>query len=288
MLSISDGLIPLWVYMDSPLLIPIIRLDTKSTYIVFKEASAPFVVVRMQDLLLKSSPGFNKIFKEIKDAGGIHNFLATETPVMLSFIMRDELIRRCGPRDYVSAVEVLKPDLISSVDGWTYEHAVEESADEIGRIQSENEELLKACLIGKERVFGIIKGCTFDQIDLHIKLLKSLGIRRFVFHAADYQRHGDVAMFQRFRSFVYHIHARVPELMLYGFGSQKRLWMFSFADYFASFNYFVVASNGQKYLGSKRVKSDQRFGEGLLLENYREMLRNVEDLRRQKSLVEAV
>jgi len=53
---------------------PIVKLDARETFDVLKAVPIELAVVRLQDLVLKSSFKFKKTFHEVVSAGGLHNF----------------------------------------------------------------------------------------------------------------------------------------------------------------------------------------------------------------------
>ena len=63
-----------------------------------------------------------------------------------------------------------------------------------------------------------------------VKLLKSCGIDEFVFHVADFYRNRQPAMRRKSRTLSLAIHKHADKLILYGFGSQRRLQEYSFAE----------------------------------------------------------
>ena len=75
-------------------LIPAIKLKEPDTYRPWTVIDCPFVVVRMQDILLEDGRAFNARYGEIRASGGLHQFLGCSCGVILSTIMSDEMIVR--------------------------------------------------------------------------------------------------------------------------------------------------------------------------------------------------
>lgn len=88
---------------------PVVRLDSKETFGVIKAVPLDLVAVRYQDLISKTTFGFNETYKRIRAAGGLHKFLNFNGHVMLSLIMRDKLIANTKPLDYANAINSLSP-----------------------------------------------------------------------------------------------------------------------------------------------------------------------------------
>lgn len=263
-------------------LCPIVKLDAKQTFEVFRVLPIKLVVVRLQDLVSKRTYKFNKTYHDVVSVGGLHHFLGFHGHILLSLIMRDEIIANFDPSKYANAIESLIPDSCTTIDGETYEGEYSLSGNEIERIQRDNSELIRLCPYC--RFVGLTKGCTENQIEHHAKLLKSLGMKDFILHVGDYFRHGDPNMIRKARSSAYRIRKHAKRLMLYGMGSQERLVEFSFADIYISFNHFVTARNGMKFVGTKKMKYACSYDPKIVIDNFIQMYRNVESLREQFKL----
>lgn len=261
---------------------PIVKLDARETFDVLKAVPIELAVVRLQDLVLKSSFKFKKTFRDVVSAGGLHNFLGFSGQILLSLIMRDEIVARYKPKRYADAINCLMPDFYTTIDGETYEGEYTLSWKEIDRIHTQNKQLIPLC--PRHKPIGLVKGCTKKQIVFHIDLLKSLGISDFVFHVGDFFRHGDPNMIRKARSFSSEIRKHAKCLILYGLGSQRRLVEFSFADVYVSFSHFVTAKNGMKFVGTKKIKYTGGYKSSIITNNFIEMYKNVKSLNKQSYL----
>ena len=261
---------------------PVIRLDVRATFDVLKAVPLELVAVRLQDLVLRRTFRFNKLYRDIVSAGGLHSFLDFRGKILLSLIMRDKIVANFDPKKYSMAINSLKPNSYSTVDGETYLGEYSLSSTEIERIHAQNKELVTLC--PNHQPIGLVKGCTENQIEYHIKLLKSLGIKDFVFHVGDFFRHGDVYAIRKARSFSSRIRKHARCLILYGMGSQKRLLEFSYADIFVSFKHFVTAKNGLKFVGTKMFKYIGSYEPQIITNNFVEMYKNVKSLDKQVKL----
>jgi len=262
---------------------PVVKLDDKNTFEVIRVVPIELATVRLQDAILKSTFRFKKTFNEIISVGGLHNFLNFQGKILLSFVMRDEIIAKFNPNKYAAVIKSLNPDLYTTIDGETYEGEFSLSLKEIGRIHKQNKELLALC--PDYHPVGLVKGCSMKQIDYHIMLLKSLGIVDFIFHTGDFFRHGNPEMISRARNYLIRIRKHARHLYLYGMGSQKRLLEFSFADVYISFKHFVTARNGYRFVGTKTMKYKGSFVPQIVTDNFIEMYKNVKDLDKQVKLL---
>jgi hypothetical protein len=152
----------------------------------------------------------------------------------------------------------------------------------LSRIDKENEELIR--LSPKCTFYGLVKGCTQNQIEEHIKRLRALQIDDLVFHIGDYFRNGDPNLIMRARDYATTIRRHARRLILYGMGSQKRMLQFSFADVYVTFNHFVTARNGMQFVGTKRVKYNGSYRPEIVTNNFIQMNKNVKLLEKQTKL----
>lgn len=268
--------------MKTPLLIPVIKLSDNSTFRVIREASNDFLVVRFQDFVSHNTFEFNKIFYDIVAAGGLHNYLGFNGKILLSLIMKDEIIANVGPKKYSLAINSLKPDMYTTVDGETYEKENKLSIKEIKRMLIQTRELLRLCPYSTP--VGLVKGCNESQIMFHVKMLKWFQIKKFIFHIGDFSRNGDNNMINKARNLSYKIRQQVDYLMLYGMGSQKRLLDFSFADAYITFKHFVAATKGLKLNGFKWIRNPGGFDKNIITENFIQMKKNMKSIEEQKTL----
>jgi len=264
------------------ILAPIVKLTDKATFDVFKVCSLPLIVVRLQDLVSKRKFKFNSLYHDIVSRGGLHNYLKFDGEILLSLIMKDEMLAHLKASQYAEAINSLLPDFCTTVDGETYEGEYSLSISELSRINKENEELTR--LSPKCTLYGLVKGCTQHQIEEHIRHLRALRIDDLVFHVGDYFRNGDPNLIMRARDYSTIIRRHARRLILYGMGSQKRLLEFSFADVYATFNHFVTAKNGMQFVGTKKVKYNGSYRPEIVTSNFLQMNENVRLLVKQTKL----
>lgn len=257
-----------------------VKLDSRHTYDVLRAVPVKLAVVRLQDVVSERTLRFNKTFHDIVSAGGLHNHLGFSGPIMLSLIMKDEMIAKFSPERYAFCVNSLMPNLYTTTDGETYDGEYVVSWEEINRIHQNNRKLIALC--PRSSPVGLVKGCCVEQIESHIELLKSLGIADFVFHVGDFFRHGDESMIRKARHFSYRIRRHARSLILYGMGSQRRLLEFSFADVYVTFNHFVTAMNGMRYAGISKIQYSGGYDPSIITSNFIEMYKNMTMLAEQE------
>ena len=274
--------------------LPILKINQPSLLAVHKNLPINVVIVRLQDLVSPTYK-FNSIFDQIKDAGGIHNHLGFDGEVVLSSIMRDDILPHFSAEKYALAINLLKPNFYTTPDCETYEGEViklpdgrifygnvEKSLNQIQRSLSLTRTLIPLC--PDSAPLGQVKGCNMQQLKFHMTQLKSLGIYDFVFHIGDFFRHGNPVFVQKAKSYATFIKRHSRTLMLYGMGSQKKLCEYSFADSYASMNYFIKARRGQEYIGTKLRRAGERYSPSLARKNLIQMLKNMTNISTQTIL----
>ena len=264
-------------------LYPVIKLNEPTILDTWKGLALNCLVVRLQDLICPRSMRLNSTFFKIKEKGGIHNFLDFDGKIILSLIMKDNLIQGFNPSRYSEVINTLKPDYYTIVDGETYEKEELISKAEIKRSFLETRQLIELCKDSKP--IGQVKGCNKSQIVTHMALLKSLGIEDFVFHVGDFFRNGSPKMINRAKEYSLMIRKNAKTLILYGMGSQSKLQEFSFADAYTTFNYFVNAVNGKKFVGTKKYHYTGGYSPKIVRENLIQIIKNIANMKKQTKLI---
>lgn len=261
-------------------LIPVVKLNYNKSFELVK--NAPAIVVRLQDMLTKKSANPNYLFKEICSYGGLHNFLNYPGVIILSLIMKDELIQKLKTEKCAEMINSLNPNFYTTSDGATYDKHERDSFMEIIRLSRDTKKLISLC---PEIVpIGQVKGCNENQIRFHLNFLESLGIRLFTFHVGDFFRNGDENMIRKAKYFASIIKKENNILFLYGFSTQKRLVEFSFADAYITYGHMVTAKNGMKFNGTKREKFSNKSFFEIASHNFNQMLLNVNNIKNQTKL----
>ncbi len=263
-------------------LIPLTRIDCKNSKKLARAINSPIIVIPIYDLLTNVAADFNRAFYEIKACGGIHKYLNYSGIIILSLIMRDDLILKSGPKKYAEIINTIKPDAYTTVDGGTYNKEDANSWKEVIRLFKETRELIKLCPNFKP--IGHVKGCNPIQIKLHLKYLERLGINTFMFHIGDFFRNGDASMIQQAKYFCSLIKKEDNTLLLYGMGSPKKMLEFSFVDFFITYSHFVNARNGKKFIGTRKEKSNGDSVYNVALHNFKELMKHLKSLSYQTKL----
>jgi len=270
--------------MKMRIVIPVVRLDYRKTLSIALAVNAPVIVVRVQDVISKRTGKPNYIFKKIVACGGVHNFLNYRGFIILSLIMKDGLIRKFSEEEYAEIINGLRPNAYTTVDGETYDKKERKSARELLRLSKQTKELLKLC--PNIKPIGNVKGCNEMQIKLHVEFLRKLGINTFIFHVGDFFRNGDENMIQKARHFCSLIKNENNKLFLYGFGAQKRLFDFSFADGYITYGHVVNAKNRKCFAGKRKRTFNNLTFEEAAIKNLKQMLLNLKDTHKQLKLFE--
>jgi len=264
------------------ILSPIIRLDYRDSFKVLDIIPIPIVTVRLQDLLSERTFTVNKTYRDIVSKGGLHSYLDFEGKILISLIMKDKMIANLDVKTYAKAINSLKPDFFTTLDGETYEGEYCNSWEELNRINSQNQTLLKLCPTSKP--IGLVKGCSKKQIESHANFLNSLGIYDLIFHVGDFLRNGDLTMIRKARSYCCTIRKKAQRLFLYGMGAQEKLIEFSFADVFITYNHFVTAINGMQFKKTKKTKYQGKYQPNIMINNFSEMHNNLNRIKYQTRL----
>lgn len=265
-------------------LYPVVKVNEPSIAWTWKNLDLGYLVVRLQDLISPHTYKLNKTFYDIKQKGGVHAFLGFSGKIILSLVMKDKLIANFGFVKCVEVINTLKPDFYTTPDGETYEGEEALSWKEIRRCFSETIKLIESCPHSKP--IGHVKGCTRMQIFKHITLFKMVGIEDIMLHTGDFFRNNSPRMKLRAKEYALQIRKHAKTLILYGMGSQKRLHEFSFADAYITFNHFVTAINGRKYVGVNQISYTGGYKPKIVRENLIEMIKNINNIKKQTKLIE--
>ena len=261
---------------------PVVRLDYMKGLNIARAVQSKTILIRAQDLICKETGKFNSTFHKIKSAGGVHKFLNFNGKIILSFVIRDDMIRIFT--NYEVLIKVLKPNTYTTPDGETYEKETDFSLKEIKRITLETIKLIRA--FPEIVPIGHVKGCNTQQIKLHLKLLERLGITTFIFHTGDFFRNNSGEMIQKARHYCSLIKKKSNVLFLYGFGSQKKLTEFSFADGYITYKHIITSGNGRVFEGIAKTRFSNKSAEQVAKENLIQMKVNLLNLQKQTKLFE--
>lgn len=265
------------------LIIPTLRLDDKQNIDLTLTLNRPVLLVRAQDLICKKSLKFNDVFHRIKSNGGIHSFLNNyQGIVILSFVMQDRLIKGMDILSYAKLVNTLAPDMYLTPDGETYFGEPSFSILELRRIASLTKKLINLCPYSTP--MGQVKGANLQQAQAHFNFLKSLGMNYFTFHSGDFFRCRDKMAISEAKNICTMIKNQGGHLLLYGFGSQKKLEEYSFVDGYITFSHVITAQKGFIYTGRKRQRGQRLNFSETAKANFGEMEKNLINSKNQAKL----
>ena len=265
------------------------RLSCEKSIKLAKAINPPLVVIPLYDFICNSTAKPNGLFKKIKEAEGIHKYFDYNGLVILSTIMRDDLIKKfILPEQYEEIINGLCPDYYFTPDGETYEKRENKSLREIIRLISITPQIIKLCQNSKP--IGLVKGCNRSQILFHKNFLNKLGIKIFAFHTGDFFKNGDKNMIQRAKLYCSLIKEKDNFLILYGLGAPSRMLEFSFSDMFITYNHFVNAKHKKIFINKKKIKLfkdslQKDFVYRAALYNFKELSKYVSDLKYQTKLI---
>jgi len=263
---------------------PEIRLNDRKGLLMIMNPNVKGIIVPIQDLILKSTGKPNSLFYKIKNVGGLHNYLDFKGLIILSLIMRDDLISLMLPSDYAEIINGAEPNCYTTIDGSTYENQEKRSLKELERISNETLELVRLCP-GKIPI-GHVKGSSSIQIKYHFSFLKNVGIKIFIFHTGDFFRNGDQNMIKKAKQYCSLIKKADNILILHGMGSQNKIIEFSFADIYCTYSHMITARTGQYYSGTKKKKYSIGNVEDIASLNLNQMFKNLKITQFQTKLFE--
>ncbi len=266
------------------IIIPTINLTTRKSIIVAKSINSKLVAVRAQDLLTRKGGDLTELFYKIKNSGGIHKFLDYRGKIILSSIMRDDLLKKTNIPIWSDLLEGLKPNYFMTPDCETYDNDYNYGKKQLKKSLIETIELMR--LFPEVRPIGLVKGCDRSQILFYYNILKNLGIKIFALHSGDFLRHGDSGQIQKLKNYASLIKKDNNLLLLSGFGSQKRLEEFSFVDGCITYSHMVNAQNNIIFEGRRRVKNTKMTYLEQGKHNLKMMILNLTDSLKQTKLQE--
>jgi len=277
-------------------LCPLVKVNQPSLRTVHLGLPLSTIVIRLQDLLTPSGDSFNKTFHEIKSAGEIHAHQNFNQNIILSTVMKDNLIAKVPLKMYVEAIKILKPDSCFTPDAETYESTTYKKNNVLfydgQKVATEEVKRISAATIFLKQMFpyqhfiGLVKGSTKEVVKSHAKFLVSQGIDDLAFHTGDFMRFGINDNIQRAKLYATAIKGIGKRLYLYGMGCQSRLLEFSFADAYITYNHFITARHGIKYHGTKQLPSKKGYSVNLVRNNLIELIKNVDNMKSQKNIME--
>ena len=222
----------------------IVATDRRSIEFVRKNASKlGFCVIRACDFLKSDGKSFSSLYYKVRDAGGAAAYFGINVPIILSFIMIDDLCFRITEYIASELIRGLKVSVATTFDTATYTNQRDKADLRMEQIRVSNRLLIDR----NPDIFfiGIVKGSYVKQIEDHITELKSLGITEFIFHAGDFLNRGSWSEKKTLRQFVGVIRQNVPFLYIYGIGSRSSFELVPHADGIITLSHIIETKNGK-------------------------------------------
>jgi len=266
-------------------IIPLVKLDNRESIKPVRAVNSRTIAVRAQDLIKKGTAQLSELFYKIKRSGGIHRYLDFKGEIILSTIMRDDLLMRVSNTLFFDLLEGLKPDYLLTIDCETYDNEYSFSRKQIIESLTRTVELMT--LFPDIELIGLVKGCDRHQFLAHYRILKRLGIRTFAIHAGDFLRAGETQT-QRVKSYASLIKEDNNAVLLAGFGCQRKLEEFSFVNGYITYTHMVNAQNGIIFNGRKKTRNHRMGYHEAGVHNLKQMIINLKDSKNQAKLGEFI
>lgn len=196
--------------------------------------------------------------------------------------MKDQLIRNTKDSTIIELIDGLSPTTFTSFDCESYQG--EYTYTKLQLAECNNKTMMLVRLFGPDRIFGLVKGCSREQVLNHYNFLKSLGIKIFVLHSADYFRNGNSRLIAQLKNYASLIKKDDNLVFLHGFGSQKRLEEFSFLDGYITYSHVVNSQKGLIFFGRKRQTKRGPYFVERAIHNLKQMSVNLRDSKFQTKL----
>lgn len=263
--------------------VPILKIGEVASQSVCDGFAAKAIVVPAQQLLSLATGKPNKRFQKIVAAGGLHPHLRYEHPIILSLVMKDELIAKCETATLIELIRQTRPDFFTTPDGETYDGEPETSRREINRMLTSTDQLLAANL--KAVPIGHIKGCNTMMIDEHQQALAQRGIDLFFFHLTDFLRGHSKTMTNIGIGHVLHIKQKGVPLLVQGCGWRNHLRL-NVADGIVTNSHLIAAIKGINFEVDRHHAGQERFSPSLVRRNYEVIVERFHQMKKQKTLTE--
>lgn len=207
-----------------------------------------------------------RMIRDIKDAGGLREFLDTSSRIIFTFIMPDWLLERLTLDTCRYLFEEFQPDSYITMDAPTYAGCVKYSRTQIDLLLDHTAKLMRqfpGCV-----PIGLIKGCNSAQMGFHAYKLRELGVTRFCLHAGDCSYNAPVYAQDLIVDCGRSLAEKVPDLMVYGVGSKHLFRRFHFASSFATNSHYIQAINHMVIRGVTWTNFKGDFTKKIVMENF--------------------
>jgi len=259
---------------------PVIKLSEPMTHDAALNTGNRLIVVKAQELFAKGGRGFSKWFYRIKEAGGVHQYFNYGGKILLSHVMHNRVLRNCTTEMYAEAIDVLQPNLSTTIDGETYLDKQILAKKECARCLDETAKLMNLC--PNHRFVGLVKGASVGQVELYLEGLLTLGMTDFALHAGDFLCRGNRLARESAIQYARVIRPKARTFTLYGASSPLYVWRFPPADAYITQTHFIMAFNGQKLINGHWQHVNYKADSALITHNFNEMRKAAENVANPK------
>ena len=239
--------------LPSSIVIPVIQSSNKYCvdFMHRYAETGTIIVLKISDYLSADGKRTNSMYREIVAAGGFNAYYGTNFYVIISLIMGDVRCSGLTPELVIQMIRELKVDACTTFDDATYLDDVENGADKLTCVIEKNKQLVEAN--PEIPFYGIVKGSTIEQIEMHLDTLYRLGVKAYIFHAGDFVARGNAAEIKAAEEFALVIRKKTDVLYIYGIGSKSHCRRFYFSDGIITLNHIVEPYYGKFTDSSGRV-----------------------------------
>ncbi|MGP8255073.1 MAG: hypothetical protein ACLQMU_05245 [Methanoregula sp.] len=234
----------------------------------------PSCIIKIEDFLLTNGKPNLRVIHEIRDSGGLREFLDTSSQIIFSSIIPDPLLERINLDTYRYLNEEFQPEFYITPDGPTYSSCKKYSRDQIDLVLELTAELMRQ--FPDSTPIGLIKGCNFAQMDFHSDKLRELGVSQFCLHAGDCLCNAPTYAKDLIVDCGRSLAEKVPDLMIYGVGSRHTFQRFHYAKKFATNSHYMQTFKHRVIQGATWTAFKGDFTKRIVMQNFNYLRRLVE------------
>lgn len=101
-------------------IVPVTEINKKGMISVAQSIPIKFRAVRLLDLVSPITLELKSVFYKIRNVGGIHNYLNYNGIIILSLIVKGDMLSKLTPPDYAFSINIVKPNFYTMPDCETY------------------------------------------------------------------------------------------------------------------------------------------------------------------------
>jgi hypothetical protein len=254
-------------------LIPILKLRERKTH-PDRSQHIQSSIVKIEELICSNGKPNMRMVQEIKDAGGLREFLDTSSRIIFTFIMPDYLLDRLKMDTCNYLFEEFQPDSYITMDAPTYAGCEKYSRTQIDLLVNHTAKLMRK--FPDYIPIGLVKGCNSAQMCFHAFKLRELGVKQFCLHAGDCSYSAPIYAQDLIVDCGRSLAEKVPYLLIYGVGSKYHFQRFHFANSFATNSHYIQAVNHMVIRGTTWTNFKGKFTKRIVMENFNYLKRLVE------------